>query len=98
MCIVVADAPPLKDDDGHQDQQHHHDGDAQANCYYKRCIHIVSKFAAKLQSASKTDVSLAEKYVSNLEFLLLTSKKTAAEAPFGVSAAVASRYGGELVL
>ena len=53
---------------------------------------------AKLQTASKTDVSLAEKYVSNLEFLLLTGKKIAAEALFGVSAAVASRYDGELVL
>ena len=42
---------------------------------------------AKLQTASKTDVSLAEKYVSNLEFLPLTGKRNAAEAPFGVSAA-----------
>lgn len=69
MCIVVADAPPLEYDDGHQDQQHYHDGDAQTNCYYKRCIHIVAILIAKLQTASKTDVSLAEKYVSNLEKL-----------------------------
>jgi hypothetical protein len=69
VCIVVADAPPLKDDDGHQNKEHHHDGDTQGNCYDKRCIHIVPKFAAKLQTASKTDVSLAEKYVSNLEKL-----------------------------
>ena len=41
----------------------------------------------KIRRGGKTDVSLLENYVSNLEFLLLTGKMTAAEAPFGVSAA-----------
>ena len=38
---------------------------------------------AKIRRGGKTDVSLLENYVSNLEFLLLTGKMTAAEAPFG---------------
>ncbi len=43
---------------------------------------------AKIRRGGKTDVSLLENYVSNLEFLLQRDKMTAAEVPFGVSAAV----------
>ena len=42
---------------------------------------------AKVLRAAKTDVSYLGKYVSNLGFLLQMGKKTAAETPFGVSAA-----------
>ena len=41
----------------------------------------------KIRRGGKTDVSLLENYVSNLEFLLQRGKMTAAEAPFGVLAA-----------
>ena len=30
--IVVTDAPPLKDDDGHEGKHYHDDGDSQGNC------------------------------------------------------------------
>ena len=35
MDIAVADAPPLIDDDGHQDKNHHHKGDSQGYGDYK---------------------------------------------------------------
>ncbi|MBQ6767185.1 MAG: hypothetical protein IJP46_00740 [Prevotella sp.] len=47
---------------------------------------------AKIGNASKTDVSLAEKYVSNLEKVLFAGKRSAARTAFGVSAANYHQY------
>ncbi len=69
MDVVVVDAPSLIDDDGHQDQEYHDDGDSQGYCDDKRCFHIATNFAVKIQTASKTDVSNWEMFVPYLENL-----------------------------
>lgn len=65
--IVVVDAPPLIYDYCNQYQQRHGDGNAQGYCNDKGCFHAIFEFDVKIKTARKTDVSLAELIVSNLE-------------------------------
>ena len=70
MGVVVIDAPPLIDDDEHKREYYHDEGSGKGDGNDESGIHIFAGFnvsGAKLATASKMGVSLAEKCVPNQE-------------------------------